>query len=76
MVYVDMHTTLPFRLFYSHLIYFVAIGYILLFLDKFFPFWYLVPRKIWQPWFSPVSMKDNDYDGHCRVHGQDYLANS
>jgi hypothetical protein len=33
----------PNGIFYGHLVDFVAIGY-------FFPFWYILPRKIWQPW--------------------------
>jgi hypothetical protein len=36
---------LPFRIFYGHLVYFVGT---LLYV---FPFWYVVPRKIWQPWW-------------------------
>jgi hypothetical protein len=32
----------PFGIFYCHLVDFVVIWYI-------FPFWYVVPRKIWQP---------------------------
>jgi hypothetical protein len=44
-------------IFYDHLVYFTAIGNILwpfgIFCGRlvyFSPFWYLVPRKIWQPW--------------------------
>jgi hypothetical protein len=44
-------------IFYDHLVYFTAIGNILwpfgIFcghLVFFSPFWYIVPRKIWQPW--------------------------
>jgi hypothetical protein len=44
-------------IFYVPLVYFTAIGHILwpfgMFCDHFvyFPtFWYVVPRKIWQPW--------------------------
>jgi hypothetical protein len=44
-------------LFYGHLVYFtaiwytyiVAIWYILWLFGIFTPFWYAVPRKIWQP---------------------------
>jgi hypothetical protein len=35
--------------FYDHLVYFVAIWYNLWTFGIFFPFWYVVPRKIWQP---------------------------
>jgi hypothetical protein len=40
--------------FYVHLIYFAAIflwlvGKICGYFGMFFPFWYAVPRKIWQP---------------------------
>jgi hypothetical protein len=45
-------------IFDEHLVYFTAIGNILLpfgifcgHLVKFPPFWYFVPRKIWQPCF-------------------------
>jgi hypothetical protein len=34
---------LPIGKFYGHLVHFVVIWYIS-------PFWYFVPRKIWQPW--------------------------
>jgi hypothetical protein len=37
----------PFGLFYSHLVYYVVI------LVYFSPFWYVVPRKIWQPCCDP-----------------------
>jgi hypothetical protein len=38
-------------IFYGHLVYFVVIWYILLlFFGVFFPLWYFVLRKIWQPW--------------------------
>jgi hypothetical protein len=36
---------MPFCTFQSHLVHFVVSWYI-------FPFWYVVPRKIWQPWNS------------------------
>jgi hypothetical protein len=42
---------MPFWYFYGHLVYFVSIWY------TYFPgrpldlLWYVVPRKIWQPWF-------------------------
>jgi hypothetical protein len=32
---------------------FVAIGY-------FFPFWYILPRKIWQPWWQPQDVSHFD----------------
>jgi hypothetical protein len=44
-------------LFYGHLVHFTVVCYILLTfgivrgnLVYFPPFWYFVPRKIWQPW--------------------------
>jgi hypothetical protein len=40
----------PFGTLYGHLAYFVANCYILWLFSMFFPFWYVVPRKIWQPW--------------------------
>jgi hypothetical protein len=47
--------------FYYHLVYFTAIKNILLpfgmfcgHLVYFPPFWYFVPRKIWQPWVAIV----------------------
>jgi hypothetical protein len=36
------------RVFFGHLAYFTAIWYVGHF-DIFFPFWYVLPRKIWQP---------------------------
>jgi hypothetical protein len=35
----------PFCIFWGHLLYFMFLVYS-------FPFWYVVPRKIWQPWFE------------------------
>jgi hypothetical protein len=35
--------------FYGHLVYFKAIWYILWLFAIFFPLWYVVPTKIWQP---------------------------
>jgi hypothetical protein len=32
-----------FDIFYGHLVYFMVIWY-------FFQFWFVMPRKIWQPW--------------------------
>jgi hypothetical protein len=47
-------------IFYGHLEYFTAIGYILWpfgifsgIWGTFLPFWYVVLRKIWQPWSPP-----------------------
>jgi hypothetical protein len=44
-------------IFYDHLVYFTAVlvyfvtsWYILWLFGTFLPFWYVVPRKIWQPW--------------------------
>jgi hypothetical protein len=34
---------------YGHLVYFVAIWYLVWLIGIFFPFWYVVQRKIWQP---------------------------
>jgi hypothetical protein len=39
-------------IFYGYLVYFVFIWYILWLFGIFFPFWYVVPRKIWQPWYE------------------------
>jgi hypothetical protein len=38
-----------FGIFYGHLVYFMDIWYILSTFGIFFPFWYFLPRKIWQP---------------------------
>jgi hypothetical protein len=37
-----------FDLFYDHLVH----TYICLLFGIFFPVWYVVPRKIWQPWYG------------------------
>jgi hypothetical protein len=40
-------------IFYGRLVYFSGIGHILRLLDMFyFSFWYVVQRKIWQPWMQ------------------------
>jgi hypothetical protein len=41
---------LPFSIFYGHFAYFVVILHILWSFWYIFPFWYVVPNKIWQPW--------------------------
>jgi hypothetical protein len=35
----------PFCICFGHLLHFVVILWL-----HFFPFWYVVPRQIWQPW--------------------------
>jgi hypothetical protein len=40
----------PFGKFCGHLVYLWLFGI-------FFPFWYVLPRKIWQPWLSPLLSK-------------------
>jgi hypothetical protein len=42
----------PFGLFYVRLVYFMALRYIFGHLVYFPPFWYVVPRQIWQPWWQ------------------------
>jgi hypothetical protein len=52
-------------IFYSYLVYFTTIWsilwpfgiHMLLLFDTFFPFWYAVPRKIWQPWSEGLKDK-------------------
>jgi hypothetical protein len=51
----------PFGLFYCHLVYCEAIWYILWLFGVFSQFWYIVPRKIWQPWSLCVA----DHLGSC-----------
>jgi hypothetical protein len=38
----------PFGLFYGHFVYFMVVWYVWGSLGIFFPFWYVVQRKIWQ----------------------------
>jgi hypothetical protein len=45
----DVVHFMTFSLFYDHLVYFVAIWYILWPFGILFPFWYVVLRQIWQP---------------------------
>jgi hypothetical protein len=40
----------PICIFYSHQVFFMAIGCILLPFGIFLQFWYIVAGKIWQPW--------------------------
>jgi hypothetical protein len=42
---VNWNILRPFGIFYSHLVHTVVLWYV-----YFLPFWYIVPRKIWQPW--------------------------
>jgi hypothetical protein len=41
--------------FYSQLVYFLVIWY--LYVGTCFPFWCVVPRKIWQPWLLLLTRK-------------------
>jgi hypothetical protein len=43
-----------FGLFYGTLVYFVVIKSVLLLFGIFFPYWYIAPRKIWQPFQGQV----------------------
>jgi hypothetical protein len=43
-----------FGVFCGHLVYFKVIWYILWSFGIFFPLWYVVPRKIWQPWSTVI----------------------
>jgi hypothetical protein len=47
-----------FGIFYGHLVYFVAVWYILWLFGMFYPFWYVVPRKIWQPFRCPREITE------------------
>jgi hypothetical protein len=51
----------PFVIFHEHLVYFVVIWYI-------FPFWYVVPRKIWQPWLDKPTGKIGPGVGYVISH--------
>jgi hypothetical protein len=42
-------------IFYGPLVYFIATLYIFWWFGSFFPFWYIVPRKIWQHWSDVPS---------------------
>jgi hypothetical protein len=48
-------------------VYFTDIWYILWLFGIFSPFWYVVPRKIWQPW-SQASKNDADESDNAGVH--------
>jgi hypothetical protein len=59
----DLQWKMPVYIFYVYLVYFLAIWntlwpfgifYIWCFLEHFFPFWYVVQRKIWQPCSGPL----------------------
>jgi hypothetical protein len=61
--------------FYDHLVYFIAIGNILWPFDilcghlvYFSPFWYFVPRKIWQHWAGSQRQQTDNFDGRLFVH--------
>jgi hypothetical protein len=47
----------------------VAIWYILRLFGIFFPFWYVVPRKIWQPWWQLASHHILDMDCQFVIGG-------
>jgi hypothetical protein len=53
----------------GQLLYFMAIWYISLILAYFPPFWFVVTRKIWQPW----SKGKNMWPPKNKVHQSDRL---
>jgi hypothetical protein len=59
----------PFGIFYVHLMYFMTLEYILWSFGVFFTFWYVLQRKIWQPWLKPklsrLKTKCDDSSIHC-----------
>jgi cellobiose-specific phosphotransferase system component IIC len=56
-------------IFYDHLVYFTAIENILWSFGIFSPVWYLVPRKIWQPWIR------SQFHFLKKTNHADYLPN-
>jgi hypothetical protein len=48
----------PFGIFHSHWVYSMAIWYILRIFYLFFPFCYVVARKLWQPWRSVKGLSN------------------
>jgi hypothetical protein len=64
-------------LFYEHLVDFVAIWYVLWSFGKFFPFWNVVQKKIWQPWrFRPRAVAASSVTGFAEIlpFGEIYTA--
>jgi hypothetical protein len=61
-----------FGIFYGHLVYFTDIWYIIWpfgipicwLIGTFFPFWYVVPWKIWQPWAGPKVFFPKHFSQH------------
>jgi hypothetical protein len=69
-------------LFYGHVVYFTAIWYryivafwyMLWLFGIVFPFWYVEPRKIWQPWCRQRYINtDNINRNGCKVLKLDYV---
>jgi hypothetical protein len=56
----------PFGIFYSHLVFVVAIWYILHPFGIFFPFWYVVARRIWQP-YHPIKFGGSSNNASTRT---------
>jgi hypothetical protein len=51
-----MYIVLTFGQFHGHLVHFMVLWYILWSFGIFSPFWCIVPRKIWQPWFGRETL--------------------
>jgi hypothetical protein len=51
-----------------HLEYFMAIWHIFTRFGTFYPFWYVVPRKIWHPWFQRGSKRS------CKIFKEIFLT--
>jgi hypothetical protein len=58
----------PFWIYYWHLVYiFSVICFFVLFLVFFYPFWYIVSRKIWQTWKQSSHLRPRGHDGTMYV---------
>jgi hypothetical protein len=65
-----IHILWPFGQFSGHLVYFRTLWCILCSFGVLSPFWYIVQRKIWQPWFDPPFNQERggrglEFDSKC-----------
>jgi hypothetical protein len=61
----------PFGLFYGHFVYFMVVWYVWGSLGIFFPFWYVVQRKIWQHCRIPAWVQFENKCLHFSVFNYD-----
>jgi hypothetical protein len=70
--FVAFHDTLMFLLTLG-MFYGILYTYIFIAISDFFPFWFVVPRKIWQPWVTYFMLLSNHENFNCQNKLRRYI---